>query len=292
MSVSGEDYLKRLEEANSKAPDEIQDDDFQLEIEETIPDDADEKADEVKDSKAEEITAEEENNSDSDEAEKEDEEADDSEEIEESAEDSEEKEEPESESENAVKEETKEASDTLEEAKEEEPASESKETKEEETVEVVDSEEVSGDASEKDEEIAELKDSLLRNMAEFDNYRKRTEKEKTAMFELGAAEVIKKLLPVIDNFERGLKSVSDDKKQKDAFVEGMDMIYKQAVKMLKDLGVEPIEAVGKEFDPNYHNAVMHVDDDSVGDSIIVEELEKGYIYRNTVIRYSMVKVAN
>jgi molecular chaperone GrpE len=143
----------------------------------------------------------------------------------------------------------------------------------------------------KDALIEELQDKVKRQMAEFDNFRKRTEKEKSAMFEMGASDIIKKLLPIVDNFERGFKSISDEEKET-PFAKGMDMVYKQTVKMLEDADVKPIEAVGLEFNPELHNAVMHVDDDSVGDGIIVEEFEKGYTYRDTVIRHSMVKVAN
>jgi molecular chaperone GrpE len=143
----------------------------------------------------------------------------------------------------------------------------------------------------KDVLIEELQDKVKRQMAEFDNFRKRTEKEKSAMFEMGASDIIKKLLPIVDNFERGFKSISDEEKEA-PFAKGMDMVYKQMVKMLEDADVKPIEAVGLEFNPELHNAVMHVDDDSVGDGIIVEEFEKGYTYRDTVIRHSMVKVAN
>ena len=143
----------------------------------------------------------------------------------------------------------------------------------------------------KDVMIADLQDRVKRQMAEFDNFRKRTEKEKSAMFEMGASDMIKKLLPIVDNFERGFKSVSDEEKET-PFAKGMDMVYKQTLKMLEDAGVKPIEALGQEFNPDMHNAVMHVEDDSVGDNIIVEEFEKGYIYRETVIRHSMVKVAN
>ena len=115
----------------------------------------------------------------------------------------------------------------------------------------------------KDLKIAELSDRVQRQMAEFDNFRKRTEKEKSAMFEMGASDIIKKILPVIDNFERGFKSVSDEELET-PFAKGMDMVYKQFVKILEDSEVKPIEAVGNEFNPDYHNAVMHVDDDSVG----------------------------
>ena len=144
---------------------------------------------------------------------------------------------------------------------------------------------------EKDEKIEELSDKLLRQMAEFDNFRKRTEKEKSAMYEVGAKGIIEKLLPVVDNFERGLAAVPEDKKE-DGFVTGMEMVYKQLLTMLESVDVKPIEAVGQEFNPDLHNAVMHVEDDEVGDNIIVEEFQKGYTYRDSVVRYSMVKVAN
>ena len=143
----------------------------------------------------------------------------------------------------------------------------------------------------KDEQIAELTDKLKRQLAEFENFRNRTDKEKSQMYAVGAKDVIEKILPVIDNFERGLKSIPEDQKG-GPVASGMEMIYKQLITVLSDLGVTPIEAVGQEFDPNLHNAVMHVEDDSVGEGIIVEEFEKGYTYRETVIRHSMVKVAN
>lgn len=143
----------------------------------------------------------------------------------------------------------------------------------------------------KDAVIEDLQDRVKRQMAEFDNFRKRTEKEKSAMFEMGASDVIKKLLPIVDNFERGFKSVSEEELET-PFAKGMDMVYKQTVKMLSDMEVKPIEALGSEFNPDFHNAVMHVEDDSVGENVIVEEFEKGYTYRDTVIRHSMVKVAN
>ena len=143
----------------------------------------------------------------------------------------------------------------------------------------------------KDEKIEELSDKLLRQMAEFDNFRKRTEKEKSAMYEIGAKDIVEKLLPVVDNFERGFQSVAEEDKE-DAFVTGMEMVYKQLMTMLETVGVKPIEAVGQEFNPDLHNAVMHVEDETVGDNIIVEEFQKGYTYRDSVVRYSMVKVAN
>lgn len=143
----------------------------------------------------------------------------------------------------------------------------------------------------RDEKIEELTDRLKRSMAEFDNFRKRTEKEKSAMYEIGAKDIIEKILPVVDNFERGLAAVPEEAKET-PFAEGMEKIYKQFVKTLEDMGVTPIEAVGKEFDPNFHNAVMHIDDDSLGENIVSQELQKGYLYRDSVVRHSMVQVAN
>lgn len=143
----------------------------------------------------------------------------------------------------------------------------------------------------KDTQIEELTDKLKRSMAEFDNFRKRTEKEKSSMYEIGARDVIEKILPVVDNFERGLAAVPEDAKGT-PFAEGMEKIYKQFVKTLDDLGVKPIEAVGKPFDPNFHNAVMHVEDESLGENVVAAELQKGYMYRDSVVRHSMVQVAN
>ena len=143
----------------------------------------------------------------------------------------------------------------------------------------------------KDEQIEELKDKLTRQMAEFDNFRKRTDKEKSAMYEIGAKDIIEKILPVVDNFERGLGAVTEEQKE-DSFVAGMEMIYKQIMTTLESVGVKAIEAVGNEFDPDFHNAVMHVEDEEVGENIVVEEFQKGYTYRDTVVRHSMVKVAN
>lgn len=143
----------------------------------------------------------------------------------------------------------------------------------------------------KDEKIEELTDRLTRQMAEFDNFRKRTEKEKSQMYEIGAKDVIEKILPVVDNFERGLNAAKDSA-QDDPFVQGMEMVYKQMMTALEGIGVKPIEAVGNEFDPEFHNAVMHVDDAELGENVVVEELQKGYLYRDSVVRYSMVKVAN
>lgn len=143
----------------------------------------------------------------------------------------------------------------------------------------------------KDTKIEELTDRLQRNMAEFDNFRKRTEKEKSAMFEIGARDIIEKILPVVDNFERGLAAIPEEDKGA-PFAEGMVMIYKQLMKTLEDAGVKPIEAVGQPFDPNFHNAVMHIDDESLGENVVAMELQKGYMYRDTVVRHSMVQVAN
>ena len=143
----------------------------------------------------------------------------------------------------------------------------------------------------KDEQIADLTDKLTRQMAEFDNYRKRTEKEKSAMYEIGAKDVIEKILPVVDNFERGGVTVSEEEKE-NPFVQGMDKVYKQLMTMLEGLGVKPIEALGQEFNPDLHHAVMHVEDEEAGENVIVEEFQKGYMYRDSVVRYSMVKVAN
>ena len=128
-------------------------------------------------------------------------------------------------------------------------------------------------------------------MAEFDNFRKRSEKEKAAMYDIGAKNVIDKLLPIVDNFERGFTTVAEEDKE-DAFVAGMEMVYKQLMTMFETIGVKPIEAVGKEFNPDLHNAVMHVEDETVGENIVVEEFQKGYTYHDSVVRYSMVKVAN
>lgn len=143
----------------------------------------------------------------------------------------------------------------------------------------------------KDEKIEELTDRVARQMAEFDNFRKRTEKEKSQMYEIGAKDVVDKILPVVDNFERGLAAIPEENKE-NPFELGMDKIYKQLMTTLEEIGVKPIEAVGKEFDPEFHNAVMHIEDEELGDNIVAEELQKGYMYRDSVVRHSMVKVAN
>lgn len=143
----------------------------------------------------------------------------------------------------------------------------------------------------KDLKIEELNDRLMRTMAEFDNFRKRSEREKTQMFEIGARDIIEKILPVIDNFERGLGAISEEERE-GAFAQGVEKIYKQMFTALSDAGLKPIDAVGKPFDPNFHNAVMHAEDPEQGENLVAEEFQKGYIYRETVIRHSMVKVVN
>lgn len=141
------------------------------------------------------------------------------------------------------------------------------------------------------EKIEELEDKVKRQMAEFDNFRKRTEKEKSAMFEMGAKNVIEKILPVVDNFERGLAAIPEEQKN-DAFAEGMEMIYKQLISELEKMEVKPIPAVGEEFDPNFHNAVMQVESEEYESGVIAQELQKGYTYRDSVVRHSMVAVVS
>lgn len=143
----------------------------------------------------------------------------------------------------------------------------------------------------KDEQIAELTDKLKRQLAEFENFRNRTEKEKSQMYTVGARDVIEKILPVVDNFERGLKAIPEEEKESPV-ASGMEMIYKQLMTVLTDLGVTPIEAVGQEFDPNLHNAVMHVEKEELGENIVADEFQKGYKYKDAVLRHSMVTVAN
>ena len=186
----------------------------------------------------------------------------------------------------------------LEKEKQETEASEEKEAKASETDKETEKSEDAGKKEKapekkkdpKDEKIDELNDKLKRSM-EFDNYRKRTDKEKFAMYEIGAKDVIEKILPIVDNFERGLNTIPEDAKGT-AFAEGMEKIYKQFVKTLDDLGVKPIEAVGKPFDPNFHNAVMHVEDENLGENVVAAELQKGYTYKESIVRHSMVQVAN
>ena len=168
------------------------------------------------------------------------------------------------------------------------------ETKEEET-----SEEASGEKKgffkkkkdKKDEQIEELNDKLRRQMAEFDNFRKRTEKEKSQMYDMGAKSIVEKFLPVIDNFERGLAAVPEDAKE-DAFVVGMDKVYKQMLTELESIGVTPIEAVGQEFNPDFHNAVMQVESEEYESGVVAQELQKGYKYKDSVVRHSMVAVVS
>ena len=143
----------------------------------------------------------------------------------------------------------------------------------------------------KDQKIEELNDRMMRTMAEFDNYRKRSEKEKAQMYEIGAKNIIEKILPIVDNFERGLGTISEDEKD-GAFAQGIEKIYKQLLSSLEEVGVKKIDAVGKEFDPNLHNAVMHSEDENFGENIVSDEFQKGYFYRDAVVRHSMVKVVN
>ena len=183
------------------------------------------------------------------------------------------------------------------------------ETEEEATAEAEEEEETTEDAAEasgekksffkkkekkdkKDEKIEELSDRLMRQMAEFDNFRKRSEREKSQMFEIGAKDIVERILPVVDNMERGLATYTPEEIEANAFAQGMEKVYKQFMTVLDAAGVKPIEAVGCEFNPDFHNAVMHVEDDSVGENIVVEEFQKGYMYRESVVRHSMVKVAN
>ena len=142
-----------------------------------------------------------------------------------------------------------------------------------------------------EQQIEELTDRLKRNMAEFDNFRKRTEKEKTQMYDMGAKSIIEKILPVIDNFERGLAAVPEEQRE-DAFVVGMDKVYRQMLTELDASGVKPIEAVGQEFDPNFHNAVMQVESEEYDSGVVAQELQKGYMYKDSVVRHSMVAVVS
>ena len=161
----------------------------------------------------------------------------------------------------------------------------------EQTAQDAEAEKASGKKDPKDAKIEELQDRLRRQMAEFDNFRKRTEKEKSAMYEVGARDIIEKILPVLDNFERGLAAVPEDEKGS-SFAEGIEKIYKQFVKTLEDAGVEAIEAKGQQFDPNLHNAVMHVEDESAEENTVVEVFQAGFRLGEKVIRFAMVKVAN
>lgn len=177
---------------------------------------------------------------------------------------------------------------------EETVAEETEDAVTEESVETEETSETTEEAEGKDKKdliIEELNDKYMRTFAEFDNFRKRSEKEKSAMFEVGAKSIVEKILPIIDSFERGLASVSEEEKE-NPFVTGMDLVYRQLMTSLEEAGVKQIEALNAEFDPNLHNAVMHIDDENVGENIIVEEFQKGYTYRDSVVRHSMVKVAN
>lgn len=142
-----------------------------------------------------------------------------------------------------------------------------------------------------EEKLADLEDKRVRQLAEFENFRKRSEKEKSQMFETGAKTVVEKILPVIDNFERGLAGIPEEEREA-PFVQGVELVYKQLVTALSELGVQPIEAVGREFNPDFHNAVMAVDDDSLESGTVAEEMQKGYMYKESVVRHSMVKVVN
>ena len=183
----------------------------------------------------------------------------------------------------------------------EEPVVETEETPEEaaakaaameaEVEEAFSDENLEGKPDKKDLAIADLTDRLKRSMAEFDNFRKRSEKEKATMFDMGARSIAEKILPVVDNFERAMVAAPKEGDGK-AFADGITMIYNQLKKTLEDLGVKPIDCVGQPFDPNFHNAVMHVEDESLGENMVAEELLKGYMYKDSVLRHSMVKVAN
>lgn len=183
----------------------------------------------------------------------------------------------------------------------EESTQTAEETKDTDVNEAKSEDDVSADADEKkglfkkkkkdkkDEQIEELNDRLKRQMAEFENFRKRSEKEKSQMFDMGAKTIVEKILPVIDNFERGLAAVPDDKKD-DPFITGMDKVYKQMLTELDAAGVKPIECVGQEFDPDFHNAVMQVENDELESGTVAQELQKGYMYKDSVVRHSMVSV--
>ena len=143
----------------------------------------------------------------------------------------------------------------------------------------------------KDQKIDELTDRLMRTMAEFDNFRKRSDKEKSQMYDMGVKSIVEKMLPIVDNFERGFGTITEKEKES-AFAQGIELIYRQLLSGLDEIGLKPIDAVGKEFDPNLHNAVMHGEDDGLGENIVSDEFQKGYLYREMVVRHSMVKVVN
>ncbi len=198
----------------------------------------------------------------------------------------------------ATAEETTATAEGAETAETAESATEETEETEDSAEETADSEEKKGffkkkeKKDRKDEKIEELNDRLMRQMAEFDNFRKRSEREKSQMFEIGARDIVEKILPVIDNMERGLATVSPEVLEADAFAQGMEKVYKHFMTVLEQAGVKPIEAVGCEFNPDFHNAVMHVEDEETGENVVVEEFQKGYMYKESVVRHSMVKVAN
>ena len=180
-----------------------------------------------------------------------------------------------------------EAEDTSKEA--EDTSQESEEDNEEASEDSKDKKSSKKDKKNKAQEIIdELNDKVMRQMAEFENFRKRSDKEKTQMYDMGAKSILEKILPVVDNFERGLDAATDG----DSFADGMKMIYKQLMTSLEEAGVKEIEAEGEEFNPDYHNAVMHVEDEELGENVVVEVLQKGYMYNDTVLRHAMVKVAN
>ena len=197
-------------------------------------------------------------------------------------------------------EETREAAEGNEAEDSEEKDSEEKDSKEKDSEEKDSEEKDSKDKGlfgkkkkkdKKDEQIEDLNDRLRRQMAEFDNFRKRSEKEKSQMFDMGARSIIEKVLPVVDNFERGLAAVPEDQKD-DAFVTGMDKVYKQLMTEFDSIGVKPIEALGQEFNPDLHNAVMQVESDEYEPGVVAQELQKGYMYKDTVVRHSMVAVVS
>lgn len=192
---------------------------------------------------------------------------------------------PEKEEQEEVVEETKET-DAAEGASEENKTEEAEETKEKKKAG-----RKKPKKDKKDEKIEELNDRLMRNLAEFENFRNRSEKEKSAMFEVGARSVIEKILPVVDNLERGFDGLGEEEKET-PFVKGIEAVYKQLLTAFDEMGVKPIEAVGEEFDPNFHNAVMHEEDDSEESNKVIEEFQKGYLYKDSVVRHSMVKVLN
>ena len=180
---------------------------------------------------------------------------------------------------------------TADEAVEEEKAAEDAKDKKDEASKEAAPKKEKKFGKKKDKAVEKLEEKRVRQLAEFENFRKRSEKEKSQMFEVGAKSVIEKILPVIDNFERGLQGVPEE--EKDApFVKGVEMVYKQMLTAFDEMGVKPIDAVGKEFDPNLHNAVMAVDDDSLESGTVAEEMQKGYMYKESVVRHSMVKVVN